>query len=111
MSSAERLAGIQADLLQPDVSPQVARKHLIYLTVMWGDVKAAAVESDIAYRRARPKFREAHKSAADATIYAEASDEYGVMRRAIAQSEYYEELIRTCKAAMKSIDEEMRMQR
>lgn len=111
MTSVERLAQIQAELLQPDVKPQVARKHLVTLTALWGDFQTSAREADIVFKHRMARCRAGNASAAAAKIDAEASPEYAAMRRAKDDEVFVLELIRTCKAAMKSIDEEMRMGR
>lgn len=111
MTSIERLAKIQADLLQDDAGPQTARTHLVTLTAMWGDFMSTATDKDLAYKRVLPIFRAIHKSAKDAEMHAEASPEYEAMRRAKESEAFVLELIRSCKAAMRSIDEEMRLAR
>jgi hypothetical protein len=111
MTLSERLAQIQADLLQPDVGPQIARRHLVTLTAMWGDFKTAATEADLKFRHVRGACRATHASAKDAEIAAESTAEYAAFRRAKDEEAFVLELIRSCKAAMKSIDEEMRMAR
>jgi hypothetical protein len=111
MTSAERLAQIQADLLADDAGPQIARRHLVTLTAMWGDFRAAATDADIAYKHVLGACRAVHKSAKDAELAAESTAEYAKARRAKDDEAFVLELIRSCKAAMKSIDEEMRMAR
>lgn len=111
MTSTERLAAIQADLLQADVSPQIARKHLITLTALWGDFKTAATAAEIAYKHVRGACRATHDTAKDAEIAADSTQEYAAMRKAKDDEVFCLELIRSCKAAMKSIDEEMRLAR
>ncbi len=102
---------IQAELLAPDVSPQVARKHLVTLTAMWGDFSNASTEADIAYAQVEKNFLLAHEAANRAAAYARATPEYARLRRAKSDEKFVLELIRSCKAAMKSIDEEMRLAR
>lgn len=111
MTSSERLALIQAELLQPAVSPQVARKHLITLTAMWGDFAAAATEAEIAYATVEKDYLISEEASNRAEKLARATPEYARMRRAKGEEKFVLELIRSCKAAMRSIDEEMRLAR
>jgi hypothetical protein len=111
MTSVERLAQIQADLLQPDAGPQIARRHLVTLTAMWGDFRAEATRTDLAFKQVLGAARAVHRTAADARMAAEASPEYGQARKAKDDEAFCLELIRSCKAAMRSIDEEMRLSR
>jgi hypothetical protein len=111
MTNNERLATIQADLLQPGVSPQVARKHLITLTAMWGDYSTAFTSADLAYKHRLRVCKGQADSATAATMEAEDSEEYRAMRFAKADEAFVLELIRTCKAAMRSVEEEMRLSR
>ena len=111
MTNNERLAAIQADLLQPAVSPQVARKHLITLTALWGDFTTAFTKADLAYKHRLRVCKNQAESSAAAVMDAEDSEEYRAMRYAKADEAFVLELIRTCKAAMRSIDEEMRLAR
>jgi hypothetical protein len=111
MTTTERLAEIQRDLLMPDAGPQTARKHLVTLTAMWGDFRADATRTDLAYKAVLGACRSTHKSAADARMAAEASEEYALARKAKDEEAFCLELIRSCKAAMRSIDEEMRLAR
>jgi len=111
VTHSERLATIAAELLQPDAGPQMARRHLVTLTAMWGDFRTAATAADIAYKRVLFECRRDTPAANQATISAETSLEYAGMRKAKDEEAYVLELIRSCKAAMKSIDEEMRLAR
>jgi glycerol kinase len=111
MTSSERLAQIQADLLQPDAGPQIARRHLVTLTAMWGDFIATARAADLAYKHVLKRCRSEHKAANIAVIEAETSPEYAAMREAKDNERYVDELIKSCKAAMKSIDSEMQLGR
>lgn len=111
MTSSERLAQIQADLLQPDAGPQIARRHLVTLTAMWGDFRSAATEAELRFNHVHGACRATHDTAKDAEIAAKATAEYAAFRRAKDEEAFVLELIRSCKAAMRSIDEEMRMAR
>ena len=109
MTSTERLAQIQADLLQPDAGPQVARRHLVTLTAMWGDFSRAATEAELAYAVIERDFLAAHEASNRAEKFARATPEYARLRRAKADEKFVLELIRSCKAALRSIGDEMRM--
>ena len=111
MTSTERLAAIQADLLQPDAGPQLARAHLVTLTAMWGDFVVAATTAEIAFAHVHGACRATHDTAKDAEIAAKSTAEYAAMRRAKDEEKFCLELIRSCKAAMRSIDEELRLAR
>jgi hypothetical protein len=111
VSTNQRLAAIQADLLQPDAGPQMARRHLVTLTAMWGDFASATTEAEIAYAHIEKDFLLAHEASNRAAAFARATPEYAKLRRAKSDEKFVLELIRSCKAAMKSIDEEMRMAR
>lgn len=107
----ERLAAIQADLLTDNVTPQTARRHLITLTAMWGDYAAASVEAELAFATVERDFLSAHEASNRAEKFARATPEYARLRRAKAEEKFVLELIRSCKAAMRSVEEEMRLGR
>ena len=111
VTTNERLAAISADLLQPDAGPQIARRHLVTLTAMWGDFRAEATRTDLAFKRVLRDCRSGGTPANQARIEAEASPEYAAARKAKDDETYVLELIRSCKAAMKSIDAEMGLAR
>jgi hypothetical protein len=109
VSNSQRLAEISADLLQPDVPPQTARAHLVTLTVLWGDLRQTALEAELIYKVKLRDYGKEHKTASKAAMEAEATLEYAKMRRAAISEEWVLELIRSCKKALSSISDEMRM--
>jgi hypothetical protein len=111
MSTNQRLAQIQAELLQDDAGPQMARRHLVTLTAMWGDFANATTEAEIVYAGIERDFLMAHEASNRAAAYARATPEYARLRRAKSDEKFVLELIRSCKATMRSIDEEMRLSR
>lgn len=107
----ERIRKIQANLRDGALSPDLARESLVELTALYGNVvdEVRAAEHD--YKRVLLKAYETEERANRAKIRAEVSDEYVRWREARDTERHVVEMVRSCKAYLRSLDEEMRLAR
>lgn len=109
MTIRERIQAIQVDLRDSTVTPDMARKSLMTLTGLLGNVNQEQRTSDMAYKRVLLSAYESEEHANRARIKAETSAEYLRSREAKDTRDLVVELIRSCKVYLRSLDEEMRL--
>lgn len=107
----DRVRVVQKQLLNGAVSPALSRESLMTLTALLGNVGDEYRAADIAYKPVLLKYLEAGGAANRARIEAECSPEYARLREAKDTKELVEQLIVTCRAYLRSLDEEMRLSR
>lgn len=111
MNVRERIKALQTRLRDEAVTPQLARDALVQLTALSGNVADAVRAYEAAYRAVLAACFEAEGKANRAKVKAEASDEYKAWREAKDTQELVKQLIVTCRAFLRSIDEEARLAR
>lgn len=107
----QRVRRIQRDLRSDLLTPEVARQSLVKLTALLGNVNDEQRAADAEYKLVLLKCLETESKANRARIVAETSPEYGRAREAHDTEKLVVEMIRSCKAYLRSLDEEMRLAR
>lgn len=111
MTIRERVRKIQANLRDGALTPDMARESLVHLTAMLGNVNDEQRAADIDYKRVLLAAYESEKKANRARMVAETSSEYQRAREAKDCGSLVVEMIRSCRAYLRSLDEEMRLAR
>ena len=102
---------IQGELRQGALTPDLTREALVMLTALLGNVNDEQRVADAAYKAVLLAYLESDEAANRARIRAEVSPEYQRAREAKDTREVVVEMIRSCKAYLRSLDEEMRLAR
>jgi len=111
MTIRERVKAINTELRDGDVTPQMAREHLVTLTALMGNIHDEVRDSELDYKQVLLSALQSELKANRARMVAECSPEYRRHREAKDTATQVQELIRTCRAYLRSLDEEMRLQR
>lgn len=111
MSVRERIKKIQAELRDGALTPDLARESLVTLTALLGNVNDEQRAADAAYKVVLLTCLQAEKKANRARITAEISAEYNRAREAKDTATLVQEMVRSCRAYLRSLDEEMRLAR
>jgi hypothetical protein len=107
----ERVRKIQANLRDGALTPDMARESLVTLTALMGNVNDEQRAADHDYKTVLLRCLEAHTKANRARIEAEVSPEYQRAREAKDTGALVLEMMRSCRAYLRSLDEEMRLAR
>lgn len=111
MTIRERIRAIQKDLRDGAMSPDLARESLVTLTALLGNVNDEQREADHEFKLVLVGALSTEKRANRARIVAETSPQYQRAREAKDTATLVQEMIRSCRAYLRSLDEEMRLQR
>lgn len=111
MTIRERVRKIQADLRDGALTPDMAREHLVTLTALMGNVNDELREADVEYKHVLLRFLSGDEAANRARIKAECSSEWLRAREAKDTKDLIVEMIRSCKAYLRSLSEEMNLAR
>ena len=107
----DRIKKVQRELVDGALTPDLTRESLVTLTGLLGYIGQEVRESDLAYKRELQRCLLAHAKANRARIEAETSPEYARMLEAKGAEREVVEMIRSCRAYLRSLDEEMRLSR
>ena len=107
----DRVRKVQRELVDGGLTPDLTRESLVTLTGLLGYIGQEVRESDLAYKRELQRCLLAHAKANRARIEAETSPEYARMLEAKGAEREVVEMIRSCRAYLRSLDEEMRLSR
>jgi hypothetical protein len=107
----ERVREIQRNLSQGALSPDMARESLVMLTGLLGYVNTAQRAADGAYKRVLLDCFETEKKANRARMVAETKPEYLAARECQDLERLVMEMIRSCRAYLRSLDSEMQLSR
>lgn len=110
-SVRERIKGIQNELTRGALTPDLARESLVRLTALLGHVNDAQRAADGAYKLVLLDCMKTETAAARARIAAEATPAYGKAKETKDLAALVLEMIRSCRAYLRSLDEEMRLAR
>jgi hypothetical protein len=110
MSIRERIKAIQKGL-SGEITPAVARESLVHLTALWGNVNDEVRAADHEYKLVLLGCMSGGEPANRARIRAEVTPQYQRSREAKDTADLVVEMIRSCKAYLRSLDEEMRLAR
>ena len=111
MTVRERITQIQKRLRESAVTPELARESLMLLTSLNGNCAEEYREAELAFKRVLRDALNTHEAANRARIEAECSEEYKRLRIAKDTQELTKSMIISCRAFLRSIDEEMRLSR
>lgn len=111
MTIRERVKAIQVQLRDGALTPDMARESLVTLTALLGNINDEVRQSDIGYKQVLRACLNSHEAANRARIEAECSPEYARAREAKDTLTLVTEMIRSCRAYLRSLDEEMRLSR
>lgn len=107
----ERIRKIQTELRDGALSPDLARESLVTLTALLGNVGDELRVADVDYKRVLLACFEQEQTANRAKLRADNSPEYGRAREAKDTHELVRQMIVSCRAYLRSLDEEMRLAR
>lgn len=107
----ERIKAIQIDLRDGALTPDMARESLVALTALLGNVADEQRAADSDYKRVLLTCLDGDEAANRARIRAEVSPEYARAKEAKDTYTLVQEMIRSCRAYLRSLDEELRLSR
>jgi hypothetical protein len=111
MTIRDRIQQIGVQMLAGDPSPAEVRDHEIQLAGLLAATNKALISAELAYKRHLAHVRVECKSAADAKLQAEGSDQYADLLEAKSARDSVMEMLRTCRSYGRSKSEEMRLER
>lgn len=109
-SVRDRVKALQV-LMLGEMTPDLARKSLVHLTGLQGVAAEHLRGCDLGYKAILRDAMRDNKAANRAQIEAECSSEYAEWREAKDVHESIKQMIVTCRAYLRSLDEEMRLTR
>lgn len=107
----ERIKAVQHELGVGALTPDLTRESLVRLTALLGNVHDEQRAADHEYKVVLLKCLDSDEAANRAKIRAEVSPEYQRAREAKDTAELVTEMIRSCKAYLRSLDTEMQLAR
>lgn len=110
-SVRELVRAIETELRDPDLPIGRVADHAMSLTSLLSSINGQARASEIAYKRVLVAKRAETKSAKDAELQAEVTQEYADWMAAKDMKEAVVELIRTLRKALETLREEARLAR
>lgn len=111
MTVREMVADAQRQVIRDDFMPAEARNLLMKMNGLIGLCNRETREAEVAYKRVLRDEMAQQKAAARARINAECSDEYLRWREAHDIGSEVEEMIRSLKKALSSLDSEASLAR
>jgi hypothetical protein len=111
VSIRERVRAIQKQLRDGALTPDVARESLVQLTALLGNIHDEQREADHEYKLVLVGALSTEKRANRARIVAETSPQYARAREAKDTAVLVVEMIRSCRAYLRSLDEELKLAR
>lgn len=105
----DRIRVIERAMLVGGLAPSQVREYLSVATALLGSCNREVTEADLAFNAFLAGCRRNLKTAAAARMEAEDSPQYRRKREAEAEQANCEEMVRTLKALLKSLDSEMRV--
>lgn len=112
MTIRERVAELETQMANAAQTPDSTRSALVALTGLLGKAASHLRACELAYKRVlSQKAMQPETTATLAKIQAEATEEYGIYRESLDVCKSIKEMIITSRAYLRSVDEEMRLQR
>jgi hypothetical protein len=105
----DRVKAIQKALRDGALTPDLTRESLVTLTALLGNVSDEQRAADMAYKRVLLEAFAQEKRANRARLVADVTPEYSRAREAKDTATLVTEMIRSCRAYLRSLDEEMRL--
>jgi hypothetical protein len=107
----DRISAIQGELANGALTPDLARESLVRLTALLGNVHNEQRVADHEYKLVLLGCLQGDEAANRARIRAEVTVQYQRSREAKDLADLVVEMIRSLKAYMRSLDEELRLAR
>ena len=111
MSIRGRIKSIQKELRDGALTPDMARESLVQLTAMLGNVNDEQRAADHDYKLVLLGALRTESKANRARMVAETTPAYERAREAKDTAVLVTEMIRSCRAFLRSLDEELRLSR
>ena len=108
MSIRERVRGLQSTMLG-EMTPALARTSLVHLTGLQGLAAEHLRMCELAYKHVLSKEMSTHGAATRARVVAETSVQFADFREARDVYDSITQMIVSCRAYLRSLDEEMRL--
>ena len=109
VSIRDRIKAVQKQLRDGALTPDLTRESLVMLTALLGNVNDELRAADHEYKLVLRECLQSHAKANRARIEAEVSPQYQRAREAKDTFTLAQEMIRSCRAYLRSLDEEMRL--
>lgn len=110
-SIRERIRKIQGELRDGALTPDLTRESLVTLTALMGNVNDEQRAADHEYKLVLLSCLQSDEAANRARIRAEVTPQYQRAREAKDTRDLVIEMIRSCKAYLRSLDQEMQLAR
>lgn len=110
-SVRDLVAGFEREARNPDIPPARVNAIHVALSSLLGPINAAVRSAQLDYNRVLLALRAHTKSAADARMQADVSEEFTRLEEAKGTRDSVMEMIRSLRKASDSLREEMKMQR
>jgi hypothetical protein len=107
----DRIADIQRLLADGALTPDMARESQLTLSALLGNLNQEYRQADAAYKRVYLTALRTEEKANRARIVSEDTPEYRAVCDAKDLKDAVVEMIRSCRAYLRSLDEEMRLAR
>ncbi len=111
MTSAERIAAMEVEMSETEVSPARASEMLMQATAIHAGYVREATQRELVYNHVLNAYMSGDEAAARATIRAKASDEYAAWQKARDEAGICLEHVRSLKKFLEHQREEMRLAR
>lgn len=111
MTIIEHVRKIQGELRDGALTPDLTRESLVQLTALLGNVADEQRAADAEFKLILLDAMRTESKANRARIVAETSPQYNRAREAKDTATLVQEMIRSCRAYLRSLDEEMRLAR
>jgi len=110
-SVRDRVRAIQKDLRDGALTPDMARESEIHLTALYGNVMDEKREARAAYSLVYLAAFRAEGKANRAKLVAEVSPEFARLREVEDTETLVKQMVLSCRSFLRSLNEEMRLQR
>jgi hypothetical protein len=111
VSVRERIKAVQKQLRDGAITPDMARESLVHLTALMGNVNDEQRSADADYKLVLLECMRSESKANRARIVAETSPQYLRAREAKDTATLVTEMVRSCRAYLRSLDTEMQLTR
>jgi hypothetical protein len=111
MTARERIAVMELEMVETEVSPARASEMLMQATALHASCVREATKRELVYNHVLNAYMSGDEAAARATIRAKASDEYAAWQQARDEAGICLEHVRSLKKFLEHQREEMRLAR
>ena len=111
MTARERIAEMEAEMTDTEVSPARASEMLMQATAIHASCVREATKRELVYNHVLNAFMSGDEAASRATVRAKASDEYAAWQEARNEMDIVMEHVRSLRRFLEHQKEEMRLAR